>query len=65
MLEILSSFVSSLLQKRQLHTNTNFAVTGWMLCVIPHIFKDAEDHSDSDHRKHVNSVVKTFFLNYI
>ena len=33
-----------------------------MLCVIPHIRKDAKDHSDSDHRKQVNNFIKTLFL---
>ena len=32
-----------------------------MICVIPHIRKDAKDHSDSDHRKQVNNVIKTLF----
>ena len=32
-----------------------------MLCVIPHICKDAKNHSDSDHRKQVNNVIKTIF----
>ena len=32
-----------------------------MLCVIPHICKDAKDNSDSDHRKQVNNVIKTLF----
>ena len=32
-----------------------------MICVIPHIHKDAKDHSDSDHRKQVNNVIKTLF----
>ena len=51
----------SLWQKSQLHINTNFAVTGWMLCVITHICKDAKDHSDSDNRKQVNNVIKILF----
>ena len=29
-----------------------------MLFVITHIFKDAKDNSDSDHRKQVNNVIK-------
>ena len=37
MLEILSSSVCKVWQKRQLHINTDFSVTGWVLCVIPHI----------------------------
>ena len=47
----LSSLVCNLLQKRKIHINTDFAFTGWMLCVIPHIRKDAKYHSESDHRK--------------
>ena len=44
-----------------MHTNTDFAVTGWILCVIPHIRKDAKYHLDSDHWKQVNNVIKTIF----
>ena len=47
----LSSSVCNLCQKRQIHINNDFTVTVWMLCVIPHILKDAKDHSDSDHSK--------------
>ena len=32
-----------------------------MLCVIPHIHKDAKYHSDSGNGKHVNNVIKTLF----
>ena len=32
-----------------------------MLCVIPHICKDAKYHSDVDHRKQVNNFIKTLF----
>ena len=51
----------NLWQKRQLHINTDFAVTGLMLYVIPHIRKDAKYNSDRNHRKHVNNVIKTLF----
>ena len=61
MSESLSSTVCNLWQKRQLHINTDFAVTGWMLCVIPHICKDAKDHLDSNHSKQVNNVIKRLF----
>ena len=61
MLEILSSLVFSLWQKIKLHINNDFAVTGWMLCVIPKIFKDKKYHSYSDHRKQVKKVIKTLF----
>ena len=65
MLESLSSTVCNLWQKRQLHINTDFAVTGWMLCVIPHIRKNAKDNSDRNHRKQVNNVIKTLFLDHL
>ena len=61
MLKILTSSVYKLWHKRQIHTNTDFSVNGWMLCVIPHIRKDAKYHSDSGHRKQVNNVIKTLF----
>ena len=61
MLESLSSTVCNLWQKIKLRINTDFAVTGWMLCVIPHIRKYAKDHSDRNHRKQVNNVIKTLF----
>ena len=61
MLEILSSLVFSLWQKIKLHINNDFAVTGWMLCVIPKICKDEKYHSYSDHRKQVKKVIKTLF----
>ena len=61
MLESLRSSVCNLWQKRQLHINTDFAVTGWMLCVIPHIRKDAKYNSDRNHRKQVKNVIKTLF----
>ena len=48
-------------QKIKIHINTYFAVTGRMICVIPHICKDTKDHSDSDHSKQVNNVIKTLF----
>ena len=41
-----------------MHINTDFVVTGWMLCVIPHILKYAKYHSDSDHRKQCNNFIK-------
>ena len=60
-MESLSLSVCKLCQERQLHINNDFEVTGWMLCVIPHIRKYAKEHSDSDHRKQVNNVIKTLF----
>ena len=32
--------ISSLWNKREEHINTDYAVTGWMLCVITHIRED-------------------------
>ena len=61
MLECLSTTVYNLWQKRQLHINTDFAVTGWMICVIPHIRIDAKYHSDRNHRRQFNNVIKRLF----
>ena len=61
MLVSLSSSVCHIWNKIQIHINTNFSVTGWMLCVIPHIRKYEKYHSDSAHRKQVNNVIKAFF----
>ena len=44
-----------------MHINADFAVTGWMLCVILHILRDTKYHSDNDHSKQVNNVIKTLF----
>ena len=49
------------MEKRKLHINTDFEVTGWMLCAINHIHKYTKDHSDSDNRKQVNNGIKTLF----
>ena len=57
----LSYSVCNLWQKIQIHINTDFTVTGWMLCVIPHIYKDEKYQSDSDNRKQVKNVIKTLF----
>ena len=35
-----------------------FSLTGWMLCVIPHICKDSKDNSYCDQRKQFNNVIK-------
>ena len=59
MLIILISSVCKLWRKRQIHINTDFAVTGWMLYVIPHIRKDAKYHSDSGYSKQVKNFIKT------
>ena len=61
MLVSLSYLVCNICQKRQIHINTDFTVTGWMLCVIPRIIKYTKDHSDSDHRKQVNNAINKLF----
>ena len=64
MFESLISLVYNFWYKRQLHINTNFSVTRWMLCVIPHIRKYAKYHLDSDHRRQVNIVIKKLFYGW-
>ena len=38
--EIICFVISSLWNKREEHINTDYDITGWMLCVIPHIRED-------------------------
>ena len=60
-MKILNYLVCSLWQKIQSHINTDFTVTGWMLCDIPHIIKYENYHSDSDIRKQFINVFKKLF----
>ena len=53
--------MSNFWHKRQFYIYTDFVVTGWFLCVITHICKDAKYHSDSDNRKQVKNVINTLF----
>ena len=61
MSESLSFSVCKIWKKRQLKIKTDFAVTGWMLCVILHTRKDAKDRSDIDNMKQVINVINTLF----
>ena len=58
MSESMSSSVWKYWQKGELSINTDFSVTGWMLCIIPPILKYESNNSDSDHKKEVNNVIK-------
>ena len=54
-------FISSLWNKREEHINTDYAVTGWMLCVIPHIRENVFKNTQNKHHIQVNNVIKTLF----
>ena len=53
--------ISNLWNKREEHINTDYAVTGWMLCGIPHIRGDVFKNAQNKHRIQVNNVIKTLF----
>ena len=53
--------ISSLWNEREKHINTNYAVTGWMLCVIPHIREDVVKNAQNKHHIPVNNVIKSLF----
>ena len=55
-------FISSFCNEREKHINTDYAVTVWMLCVIPHIREDFFKNPQNKHHIQVNNVFKTFFL---
>ena len=65
MLESRSDSECNYWEKRELNINTDFAVNGWMLCVIPHIRKYASVSSYGDHMKHINNVIKRCLMDYI
>ena len=41
--------------------NTDYAVTDWMFCVIPHIREDVFKNAQNKHHIQVNNVIKTLF----
>ena len=53
--------ISKLWFERDKHTNTDYALYGWMICVIPHIVKDVFKNSNRKHINQVNTVIKTLF----
>ena len=53
--------ISNLWNKREEHVNTNYAVTGWIICVIPHIREDVFKNAQNKHHIHVDNVIKTLF----
>ena len=44
--------------EREEHTNTDYALTGWMLCVIPHIREDIFKNAQNKHHIQVNNVIQ-------
>ena len=53
--------ISSLWNEREKHINTDYAVNGWILCVIPHIREDVFKNAQNKHHIQVNNVIKSFF----
>ena len=53
--------ISNLWNKREEHINTDYAVTGWILCVIPHIREDLFINVQNKHHIQENNVIKTLF----
>ena len=47
--------------KREEHINTDYAVTGWMSCVIPHIGEDIFKSAQNKHHIQVHNIIKTLF----
>ena len=45
--------------QKYLHTSTDYAVTGWMLCIVTHIREDFFNHSNEYHSNQVNTDIKT------
>ena len=41
--------------------NTDYSVTGWMLCVLPHIRDNVFKNAQNNYHIQVNTVIKSFF----
>ena len=65
MLKNVSYSLWSYWEKRKSSINTDFVVTGWVLCVILHIKKYAKDHTNNYHRKLLNDAIKHCFVFYL
>ena len=59
--EILNSLIFYYWGEREIHTNTDYDVNVWILCVITHISKYLIDDSDGNHMNQVRNVIKTLF----
>ena len=53
--------ISSLWNEREKKINIDYAVTGWMLFIIPHIREDVFKNAQNKHHIQVNNVIKTLF----
>ena len=54
-------FNLQLLGNRVEYSNTDYAVTGYIICVIPHITEDVLENAYVKHMKQVNFVIKFVF----
>ena len=54
-------FISKLCIEREKHINTDYDVTGCMLCVITHIREDVFNIPNINNINQVNTVIKTLF----
>ena len=53
--------ISSLWNKREYHINTDYDVTGRILCIISHFREDIFKNAQNKHHIQVNNVIKTLF----
>ena len=51
--------ISSLCNEKEKHTNTDYALTGWMLCVITHIREFVFKNAQNKHYIQVNNFINS------
>ena len=61
---MMTSVIINFRDKREVNINTNYAITGCMLCVIPHSCKDYNYNSHRYHRNQVKYLYRIFFVTY-
>ena len=65
MSQSLSYLILNYWGKREVHINTDYSVTGWMLCVITHIYNDAIDNSYGNDSKQFKNVTNKIFMAHL
>ena len=57
----ISFVIWKLWNEREKIINTDYAVTGWMLCAIPHIKVDIFKNQQNNHHIQLNTVINSLF----
>ena len=54
-------FIPKFLIEREKHINTDYSLTGWMLCVMPTLREDILTNLNGNYMNQINTVIKILF----